>query len=154
MVNFFAYRPSQARTCFQTYRLNRPGSSLSSPPAKMFTQASFLLLITFVLKSGQMRSQVLPSGIYCPGWPPGVGFFEKHKCKSGRWGKGAIIFPHFHHILPSSQEIPYQSVRKEDDEVLHTILCLAHHLEIVRPMTYQFQSPAVSLLNVTSLTSW
>ena len=67
MVNFFAYRPSQARTCFQTYRLNRPGSSLSSPPAKVFTQASFLLLVTFVLKSGQMRSQVLPSGIYCPG---------------------------------------------------------------------------------------
>ena len=150
MLNVFAYHHFQARTWFQTYRLNRPGLSLSSPPAKMFTQASFLLLVTFVLKSGQMRSQVLPSGIYCPGWPPSVGFLEKHKCKSGSWGKRAIFLPYFHHFLPNSQEIPYQSVRKEGDKVLHTILCLAGHLEIVRPMTYRFQSPAVSLLDVTS----
>ena len=153
MLIVFAYHPFQARTWFQTYHLNRPGLSLSSPPAKVFTQASFLLLVTFVLKSGQMRSQVLPSGIYCPGWPPGVGFLEKHKCKSGSWGKRAIFLPYFHYFLPNSQEIPYQSVRKEGDKVLHTILCLAGHLEIVRPMTHRFQSPAVSLLDVTSLTS-
>ena len=109
MVNFFAYRPSQARTCFQTYRLNRPGSSLSSPPAKVFMQASFLLLVTFVLKSGQMRSQVLPSGIYCPGWPPSVGFLEKHKCKLGRWGKRAIFLPHFHHL---STQLSRNSISK------------------------------------------